>query len=315
MAQSASADHDMIIIGGGPAGLSAGIYGARAGLDAVLFEMLEPGGQIAISSVLENYPGINSISGIEFGEMLAHHAEEAGCKIIRDEATKIERLADGRFRATASSGAVTGRTLIYAAGSEPRRAGFKNEDRYTGRGVSYCATCDGMLFRDKEVYVIGSGQSACEEAEYLSRMASHVTMLVRGESLKGSISARRALECNPRVELRYRSELVSLDGGDFPERITVKDLRTGACTTREPGPRQFGIFVFAGYQPCYNLVLDLVDIENDAVATDSNMRTRTPGLFAIGDVRNTVLRQAVTAVADGAIAAMGASRYIDGMRF
>lgn len=315
MAQSVSTDHDMIIVGGGPAGLSAGIYGARAGLDAVLFEMLEPGGQIAISSILENYPGINSISGIEFGKMLAHHAEEAGCKIIRDEVTKIERLADGRFRATTSGGAIMGRTLIYAAGSEPRRAGFKNEDRYTGRGVSYCATCDGMLFRDREVYVIGGGQSACEEAEYLSRMASHVTMLVRGESLKGSISVRRAVECNPKVELRYRSELVSLDGGDFPERITVKDLRTGARTTHEPGSRQFGVFVFAGYQPRYNLALDLVDIENDAIATDSNMRTRTPGLFAIGDVRNTVLRQAVTAVADGAIAAMGASRYIDGMRF
>ncbi len=304
-------DHDVLIVGGGPAGLSAGIYTSRAGLKTVIAEMSAPGGQISISSILENYPGISSISGLEFGEMLAQHAEAAGCSLIRDEVSKIERSDDGVFHTTIGGEEHTSKVLIYAAGSQPRMAGFENEERFTGRGVSYCATCDGMLFRNKPVYVIGSGQSACEEADYLARMTSHVTMLVRGDILKGTASIRAALENNPKVEIRYNTRLLGLEGDMFPESLTIEDLKTGERTTETLGPREFGVFVFAGYQPRYQLVLDLVDIENNAIATDSNMRTKTPGLFAAGDVRNTVLRQAVTAVSDGAVAAMDASHYID----
>ena len=304
-------EHDVLIVGGGPAGLSAGIYASRAGLKAVITEMSALGGQIAISSILENYPGISSISGLEFGEMLAHHAEAAGCSLIRDEVTKVWRTDDGVFHTVVGGEEHTSKVLIYAAGSQPRLAGFENEERFTGRGVSYCATCDGMLFRDKPVYVVGSGQSACEEAEYLTRMSSSVTMLVRGDILKGSLSSRQALESNPKVEIRYNTRILGLSGDMFPESITTENLETGERLTEELGARAFGVFVFVGYQPRYRLVLDLVDIENNAIATDSNMRTKTPGLFAVGDVRNTVLRQAVTAVSDGAVAAMDASHYID----
>ncbi len=307
-------NHDVLIVGGGPAGLSAGIYSARAGLETTIAEMGAPGGQISISSVLENYPGINSVSGIDFGEMLAQHAEAAGCSMIRDEVTSIKHGEDGLFRTVVGGVEHTSKVVIYAAGSQPRMAGFENEERFTGRGVSYCATCDGMLFRNKPVYVIGSGQSACEEADYLARMTSHVTMLVRGDILKGTASIRQALEENPKVEIRYNTRLFGLEGDVFPESITIEDLKTGERTTETLGARAFGVFVFVGYQPRYQLVLDLVDIENNGIATDSNMRTRTPGLFAAGDVRNTVLRQAVTAVSDGAVAAMEASHFIDRFR-
>ena len=208
-------------------GLSAGIYASRAGLKAIITEMSALGGQIAISSILENYPGISSISGLEFGEMLAHHAEAAGCSLIRDEVTKVWRTDDGVFHTVVGGAEHTSKVLIYAAGSQPRLAGFENEERFTGRGVSYCATCDGMLFRNKPVYVVGSGQSACEEAEYLTRMSSSVTMLVRGDILKGTLSSRQALESNPKVEIRYNTRILGLSGDMFPESITTENLETG----------------------------------------------------------------------------------------
>ena len=304
---------DVLIVGGGPAGLSAGIYAARAGLDAVLIEMSAPGGQISVSSILENYPGISTISGIEFGDMLLNHAEGAGCSVVRDEVTSIERLDDGTFRVVVGGTPMRSRTVVYTAGAQPRLAGFEGEDTFTGRGVSYCATCDGMIFRNKPVYVVGSGQAACEEAEFLARVASHVTMLVRGDTLKAIGSLRGSIMSNPKISVRFHTKIKSLEGDRMPERIVLEDTRSGELETVSYQPGMFGVFVFVGYEPRIQLVEPLVEISNGAIATDGNMHTKTPGLFAAGDVRDTVLRQAVTAVSDGAVAAMSASRYLDGL--
>lgn len=305
--------HDVLIVGGGPAGLSAGIYAARAGLNTVLVEMGAPGGQISVSSVLENYPGISSITGIEFGDMLLRHAEGAGCAVIRDEVTKIDALEDGTFCTMVGGEPQTSRTVVYAAGARPRLAGFEGEERFTGRGVSYCATCDGMIFRNKPVYVVGSGAAACEEAEFLARVASHVTMVVRGTELKAIVSLRDSIMQNPKIDVRFSTKIVRLEGDRMPEQITLEDSNTGEIETVEYRPGGFGVFVFVGYEPRIALVENLVEVHNAAVATDGNMATKTPGLFAAGDVRDTVLRQAVTAVSDGAVAAMSASRYLDGL--
>lgn len=304
---------DVVIVGGGPAGLSAGIYAARAGLDAVLAEMSAPGGQISVSSVLENYPGISTTTGLEFGDMLLHHAEGAGCSIIRDEVTSIKHLDDGTFETVVGGEPILSRVVIYAAGAKPRLAGFEGEDTFTGRGVSYCATCDGMIFRNKPVYVVGSGEAACEEAEFLARVASHVTMLVRGTTLKSIASLRGSIMSNPKIDVRFNTKVKSLEGDRMPDRITLENTKTGDVETIAYGPGAFGVFVFVGYEPRIELVESLVEIDNGAVATNVNMHTKTPGLFAAGDVRDTVLRQAVTAVSDGAVAAMSASRYLDGL--
>lgn len=305
--------YDVVIVGGGPAGLSAGIYAARAGLKSVLFEMLTPGGQIAVSSVLENYPGIHTISGIDFGDMLEEHARNAGCEIRHDEIVAIRPVSDSGFEVDSLEGSLKARSVIYAAGAVPRHAGFEGEDTFVGRGVSYCATCDGMLFRNKPVYVIGSGAAACEEAEYLARVASHVTMVVRGNTLKCIASLREKIYANDAIDILYNTQVKAIEGERLPERIVLRDTLSGEEETIEYPAGGFGVFVFVGYAPRVDLVAPYVDVNDGGITTDGNMGTRTRGLFVAGDVRDTVLRQAVTAVSDGAVAAMSVSRYLDGL--
>lgn len=307
--------HDVFIVGGGPAGLSAGIYAARSGLSVVCAERALPGGQIAQSESIENYPVVKQTTGIELGEALRDHAESAGCQFVYDSVVRIDRLDSGVFDVTLDGGD-THRcgALIYAAGASPRRAGFQGEERYTGRGVSYCATCDGPLYRGKTVYVIGGGTSACEEALFLARMVDRVVMVVRRDALASVASVRAAVLAAANIEVRYRSVVDAVEGGERAvARIVLRNLDTGAteaCDYQEGG---FGVFVFVGHDPNCGLVEHLVDIVGGAVVTDEHMRTRTPGLFAAGDVRTTALRQVITAASDGAVAAMSAYRYLESL--
>lgn len=308
---AAPAAYDLFIVGGGPAGLSAGIYAVRAGLRTVVAEMSAPGGQISQSEKIENYPGFEHIGGFELGDTMRNHAEAAGCAFIYDEVGAVDLLEDGRFAVTAGGERYTVPAVVYAAGATPRRAGFSGEEEFTGRGVSYCATCDGMFYhRGKEVYVIGGGAAACEEAEFLSRIASKVTMLVRRGELRAVPHDRALVEARPNIEIRYHTVVDRVAGERGIGTVVLKDTRTGKLEERTCEEGSVGIFVMVGHDPQVGLVRDLVDLEDGGIKTDAHLCTRTPGLFAAGDVRNTVLRQVVTAAADGAVAAMSAYRYL-----
>lgn len=302
--------HDLTIIGGGPAGLTASIYATRAGLDALTIEQGSFGGQIAITDEVDNYPGIEGVNGAELGAKLQQHAEHLGAAFAYDSVTTAAHDDEG-FRLVGDEGTYTSRALIYAAGATPRPAGFVGEDTFRGRGVSYCATCDGMFYTNKRVFIIGGGNSACEEAVFLSRFASSVTMLVRKDHLRAVSSVVRQVEQNDKITVRYLTSLVRLEGEGFPSKVTLRDNATGAESVEELEPGSFGVFVSVGYVPQTALVKDLVDLAADgSIKTDESMATRTPGLFAAGDVRAKPLRQVITAASDGAVAATSAALFL-----
>ncbi len=303
--------HDLIVIGAGPAGLSAGIYGARAGLSCAVIEQSAPGGQIAITDEIDNYPGLPGISGGELGMKLAEHAEAVGCEMVYDSVTGMAVREDGAFSVmTSAPGPLRAPAVVYTAGATPRPAGFEGEEQFRGRGVSYCATCDGMFYRGKDVYVIGGGTAACEEALFLSRIVRSVTMVVRRDVLRTTPKLREQVEACENLTIRYNSKVVSVSGATMLETITLEDALTHeAETIRHDEP--FGVFVFVGHDPAVDLVRDYVDVVANGIVTDASMATRTPGLFVAGDVRDTVLRQVVTAISDGAIAATSALKYLE----
>lgn len=308
---ASTTSYDILVIGGGPAGLSAGVYGARAGLRVGILEQATPGGQIAITDEVDNYPGLPNLSGGELGMKLAEHAEALGCALVYDMATRLDVLADGTFSVeTGMNGTLTAPAVVYAAGATPRLAGFEGEEAFKGRGVSYCATCDGMFYRGKDVYVVGGGTAACEEALFLARIARSVTMLVRRDVLRTTPRLREQVEASEAIDLRYHTRIKAVAGETTLSSITLEDTQTHEDQVIEHG-EPFGVFVFVGHDPAVDLVRDQVDLTPNGIVTDALMATRTPGLFAAGDVRDTVLRQAVTAASDGAIAATSALKYLE----
>lgn len=308
-------EYDVVIVGGGPAGLAAGIYAARAGLRAVIAEMSAPGGQIAQSEQIENYPGFEHIGGFELGDAMRAHAEVTGCDFIYDEVTEIARQGSGQFDVTVGTERFRTPAVVYAAGATPRRAGFDGEEAFTGRGVSYCATCDGMFYRDKEVFVVGGGASACEDAEFLSRIARKVTMVVRRDTLRAVAAERMAVESKDNIEIRYNTVVERVEGERGIASVVLRSTLDGTTEVHGFDEGSVGVFVMVGHDPQIGLVRDLVDVEDGAIRTDSQLATRTPGLFAAGDVRNTALRQVVTAAADGAVAATSAYRYLERLAY
>lgn len=303
--------HDLIIIGGGPAGYSAGLYGARAGLHTAVVEQGMPGGQIATSDFIDNYPGIPEISGAEIGMKMQAHAEAAGAETVYAAVESIARDEAGVFTLAAGSRELTARALICATGATPRPGGFKGEDAYRGRGVSYCATCDGMFYRGKKIFVIGGGNTACEEAIYLSRLASDVTMVLRRDEFRAPRGMVDRVLAQGNISIRYLTSIVEVAGGGLLSSITFRNNETGETSTETYDEGSFGIFVATGNVPSTDLIIDMVDTARDGgVLTDEDMATRTPGLFCAGDMRHKSLRQVVTAAADGAVAAMAAYRYL-----
>ncbi len=303
---------DLVIVGGGPAGLSAAIYARRSLLDAVTLEREALGGQAILTSEIDNYPGLPHTDGFTLSDAMRAQAEDLGAQIVMDPVSSIARNQEtGRFDVVTSSARYDAATVILAAGARPRHAGFDGERRFAGHGVSYCATCDGMFYRGKHVFVIGGGNSAAEEALFLARLASKVTLIVRKDHLRAQAAVVRELEQNEKVELRLLTSIVALDGGDLPSSVTFRDNATGSTHVETYEEGSFGVFVLVGRDPETELVRELADVDDAGyVVTDERMATRTPGLFVAGDARVKPLRQIVTAASDGAVAATSAAAYL-----
>ena len=305
-------NYDVTIVGGGPAGMSAAIYASRAGLSSCVIERANPGGQITTTDMLDNYPGLPHISGFEFGVKLKEQAEELGTDVIYQTVSSIERENSQTFLVELDHGHLKARTIICATGANPKRAGFEHETEFTGRGISYCATCDGMFFKNKNVFVVGGGLAACEEALFLSRIANKVTMIVRKQHLKAPKGIADKLAQTPNIEIRYQTKIKAVNGHTLIDSITFEHLDSGAISIETFEPGSTGIFIFTGTSPNVDLVNEFVDLDqNHAVITDEWMRTKTPGLYCVGDMRAGVMKQVVTAASDGAIAATDVYRYIN----
>lgn len=307
--------YDVAIIGGGPAGASAALYAARSSMLTAIIEQGMPGGQIATTDVIDNYPGLPDVSGPELGQRMLDHAEAAGAEIVYAMVTGLERAENGTFVIQTDGDAIFALSVIVATGAAPRTVGFVGEDTFRGRGVSYCATCDGMFYRGKNVFVVGGGNSACEEGLYLSHIAKSVTMVVRRDEFRAPKGRVDSLLARDNVSVRYSTSIAEVSGEQLISAITFTDNKTG-CSVTETFPQgSVGVFVFAGTDPIVELVAPLVDRAPDGgVLTDDGMATRTPGLYCAGDMRSKRLRQVVTAVSDGAIAATSAYSYVEGLR-
>ena len=305
--------YDVVIIGGGPAGLSAGVYAGRAKLDTVIIEKGAHGGQAATTSEIANYPGLIETTGPKLVGEMHTQAENFGVSFIRGEVQGVE--LEGDIKTVNLNGRhVKGRSVIIATGAKPRKLGFKGEKEFTGRGVAYCATCDGEFFTDLEVFVIGAGYAAVEEAMFLAKFASKVTIIAREPEFTCAKSIVEKLDDYENIEVRFNSEIVEAGGDGMIEKAVFMDNERGErwehTAPEEDGT--FGIFVFVGYEPQTGFFKGHVKMDDYGyILTDENMRTDVEGVYAAGDLRPKVLRQVVTAVADGAIAATDAEKYVE----
>jgi thioredoxin reductase (NADPH) len=304
-------ERELVIVGGGPAGLAAALYAARAGLDTVLYEEGMPGGKAATTERIENYPGFpDGIGGLELMMNMQDQARRFGARMVNVGVQGIEP-GDGQFVLRTGEGDVTARAVILATGVTPRPLNVKGEAEFTGRGISFCATCDGPLFRDRVVAVVGGGDAAVEEALFLSRLARKVYLVHRRDALRATKVLQDRAFAEPKIEFLWHSVVQEVLGGRTVEALLLRDVRSGE--TRAVAVD--GVFVYIGMEPNSRLVRGLVALDEQGyVITDEEMRTSRPGIFAAGDVRRKTLRQVVTAVADGAIAAVTAGHYLEGLR-
>ena len=304
-------EKDLVVVGGGPAGLSAAIYAQRALLDTVTLEQQSVGGQILLTSDVDNYPGVPHTDGYSLVAAMETQAKDLGAQIVMSDVRSITHDDEAqRFYVEAADTTYAAKTVILAGGATPRHVGFAGEEEYAGKGVSYCATCDGMFFRGREVFVVGGGNSAAEEALFLTRFAAHVTMVVRKDHLRAQAIVGKELSENDKVSIRYLTSIVAVDGTNAIQRITFRNNETGEEYVEE-FQNGAGVFVFVGRVPASELVSDLVETNPVGyIVTNERMETKTPGLFAAGDVRDKPLRQIVTAASDGAIAATSASAFL-----
>lgn len=308
--------YDVIILGGGPAGLTAGLYAGRGGLKTLLLEKGQDGGQIALTAELENYPGqlLEGETGLSLAGRMAEQCRRFGVERAADTIQSV-RLDGPVKELTGERGTYRSRAVILATGAAPRPIGCENEARFVGQGISFCATCDGALFRGLEVYVAGGGDSAVEEAVYLTRFARKVTVIHRRDRLRAARSIQERAFANPKVAFLWDSVVVRAEGTDVLEAITVKNVKTGALTTlrADPADGMLGLFGFTGYTPNTGLFAGQLALEEGYIKTGEDMGAGLPGVFAAGDVRRKSLRQVVTACADGAVAAVAAERYLQAL--
>jgi thioredoxin reductase (NADPH) len=299
--------YDVIIIGGGPAGLSAGIYAKRAMMNALLIEKVGLGGQITKTHMLENYPGFPEVSGMELMEKMEEHAKKFDLEIKFADVRQIKDGGDVKTVVT-SDGEFETRSVIVATGTRPKKLGVPGEDEFTGRGVSTCATCDGFFFTGKDVALVGGGDSAIVEAIFLTKMVNKVYVIHRRDELRAEkINQERAFK-NPKIEFVWNSNLQSIEGTNTVEKVIVKNKLTDEITEIQVG----GVFMYVGVEPG----TDFVEADKDGngfLSTGPDLSTSVPGIFAAGDCRTTLLRQVATAVGDGALAAVSAERYLAGI--
>ena len=300
---------DILILGAGCAGLTAGIYAARAGRKALILEKGLPGGQTALTAVVDNYPGLPGIDGVSLIQRMEQQAKQCGAEILCTGVLNVD-LAEKRVATEA--GVFTADALILATGAEPKELGIPGETRFRGKGVSYCATCDGQFYRGKDIYVVGGGNSAGEEALHLARLGRRVVLLVRKRELRCDAAIREQVLNNPKIQVLFHRALVEIRGGEIMESLVIQDTETGERTLVPA--EGCGVFIFIGYRPASQLFAGGVETdEGGYVTTDENLQTNLPGVFAAGDVRHKELRQIVTAVADGAIAGVGACKFLSAM--
>ena len=296
--------YDVIIIGGGPGGYTAALYGARAGLDVLLLEKLSAGGQMALTSQIDNYPGFESgVDGFELAEKMQAGAERFGAKTELAEVYSVE-LKEKIKTVDTSEGIFYGKTVVISTGAAPRELGLEKEQSLVGRGVNYCAACDGMFFRGKKVAVIGGGNSAAADALLLSRICEKVTVVHRRDTLRATKVYHEPLMQAENVDFAWDSVVTDLLSEDAFKGLKLKNVKTGEETELACD----GVFISVGRKPVTEFLSGQVELDIAGyIIADESTRTNLPGVFAVGDVRTKVLRQVVTAVADGAVA----SHYID----
>lgn len=300
--------YDVIILGAGPAGLTAGIYAARGGLNAVIVESSAVGGQASLTAEIENYPGFESVNGFELVSIMQAQCDRLGVAFVFDNPVNVSLEGEVKRVTTASSGTLEARTVIIATGALPRTLGLPNESALMGGGVSYCATCDGAFFRGKPVAVVGGGNTAVEDALYLLKFASDVWLIHRRDALRAdAILADRVKSSG--VKIVWDSVVTELVGENKLRALTLKNVKTGELSSLAVN----GVFIAVGQTPS-TAGLTGVELDGGYIVTDEEMSTALPGVFAAGDVRKKSLRQVVTATADGAIAAESAIKYLNTTR-
>jgi len=292
--------YDVIIIGGGPAGLSAGMYASRLGAKTLLLEKLMPGGQITLSSEIENYPGVCEVkSGIELMACWPNQAQKFGCEIKNEEVIKIEKQEN--FIIKTPTNEYIAKNVIIATGSTHKKAGFEGEVDFIGKGVSYCAVCDGFFYKDKVVAVIGGGDTALEEALYLSKIAKKVYLIHRRDKFKAAPKTQERVFNTPNIEIIFNETVKKVFGKEFVEGIILSSNKSLNVD---------GVFVFVGMQVNNELVKDLVELnEHGEVKVDLKMQTSLQGMYAAGDIREDSVKQVVSAAGDGAVAAINATKF------
>ena len=307
--------YDVVVIGGGPAGLTAALYLARARYRVVVVEQERFGGQITITSEVVNYPGVEHTSGAELTKTMRRQAEGFGAEFLLAEVTGLELEGDVKTVRT-SRGALSCFGVLLATGAHPRMVGFRGEEQFRGRGVAYCATCDGEFFSGKDVFVVGGGFAAAEESVFLTKYARHVTILIRGDDFSCAQATADAARNHEKITILTNTVVEEVSGDTALRSIRMRNTKTGQETERQAADGEtFGVFVFAGYEPATELVRGLAELDGQGyILTDRSQKTTLDGLYAAGDVCVKPLRQVVTAVGDGALAATELERLCAAMQ-
>ena len=304
-------DYELVIIGGGPAGLTAGLYAARAGLNAVLIEKIVPGGQVIVTDWIENYPGFpEGLSGPDLVQKITEQVKRFDLNIESNEVVSVD-LSEPSKKITLNDRTITTHTIIIATGAFPKKLGVPGEDTFYGKGISSCATCDGPFFKDLIVAAVGGGDTAVQESLFLTKFAKKVYLIHRRDRLRAAAILQKRALSNEKIEIIWDSVLTDISGLTNVENITVQNVKTGGKIRLSVD----GCFIWVGTIPNTKFLADSVKLdEYGFIVAGLNMETSVPGVFAVGDVRNTPLRQIATAVGDGAIAAISAENYIENVR-
>ncbi|MEN8211071.1 MAG: thioredoxin-disulfide reductase [Thermodesulfobacteriota bacterium] len=305
----AETDYDLVIIGAGPAGLTAGIYAARARMNVLLLEKAVPGGQILVTDWIENYPGFpEGISGFDLAEKMRTQAQELGLKIETAEVHSLN-LSETKKEIVLKDKSITAKSLIIASGASPRNLGI-GEEKFMGKGVSFCATCDAPFFKEKTVVAIGGGDTAVQEAIFLTKFAKKVYLLHRRDELRATKILQERAFANDKLEIVWDTVATGLEGFFGVESVKIKNVKTN----EEKTIKADGCFIWVGILPNTSFLNNSVKTDKTGfIQADKNMQTSVPGVFAVGDVRDTPLRQVSTAVGDGAMAAVSAEHYIENL--
>jgi thioredoxin reductase (NADPH) len=300
-------EYDVIIIGGGPGGLSAGIYTSRSRLSSLLIERGMVGGRIADAELVENYPGFaDGVSGIELGQLMQKQASKYGLSIVTAEVTALELKKDKKVVKT-TRGDFTAKAVIIASGSERGKLGIPGEKELAGKGVSYCATCDAPFFKERPVAVVGGGNAAISEALHLTKFASKVIVIHRRNQLRATRIMEEKARENAKIEFLWDTVVEKIEGGDMVKQLKLRQVKTGRESTLDVG----GVFIAVGLKPSTDFLKGVLPLDKAGyIITNDRMETKIPGIFAAGDIRQHSPRQAITAAGDGATAAVNAEKFL-----